>query len=108
MLDRPVESVVRDLFPAGLSDREMGAAGELLVLGHRAGVRIMFRCLSVDGGRHNVVSATRDQEQRRALVVVEVHARGGVRIEVGQGRLEKDATWTRYRVALEGLQRVLR
>src|SRR5262245_47668688 len=84
VLVAPVQREVRDVFPAGLADREVAAALELAVVGVRRGL-VVLEVRAVHGRGHDVVGAAGDEQQRRALVVVEVDP--GVLVtgrEVGQ------------------------
>jgi hypothetical protein len=48
-----------------------------------------------------VVVLARDEQERRAIVVVEVHVCGGTGVEVGERALEEHASRTGHGVAVE-------
>jgi hypothetical protein len=54
-----------------------------------------------------VILSAGDQEQRRAIVVVEVDGGGGVRVEVGKGTLEQDQIRSGNGIAVVDLLRFL-
>jgi hypothetical protein len=85
---RPLERVVGDPFPAVLADGVMAAVGVLLVLGHRRRLLLQLEVRAGDRGRHRVVLAAADQEQRRAIGLVVDHG-DGVRVEVRERGLEQ-------------------
>src|SRR5687768_11559315 len=68
----PLKRVVSDLLPAGLAQRVVGAAGELLVVCDALGVAVVLSVRLVDRWRHQVVFSARYEQQRRAVVVPEV------------------------------------
>src|SRR3989442_12183453 len=64
----PLDRIVRDFFPAVVTDGVVGAAGELPVVADRARL-VLGRVGLVHSGRDYVIRASGDEEQRRALVV---------------------------------------
>src|SRR3954451_21807105 len=85
VLVAPVEGVVGDLLPSRLADGEVAAPRELPVVRVRGRLRVVVGVGLVDLGGHDVVLAARDEQQRRPLVVADVHPRLLVaRGEVGQ------------------------
>src|SRR5262249_24221115 len=55
----------------------------------------------------NMIFATRDQQKRRTVVIVEIDRRGRVRIEVGKARLEQDVIRAGNGVAFVDFLRLL-
>ena len=91
MAARPVERIVGHRFPAGRTGREVGASRELLVVHDGLRLAEALRGLPAHRGRDRVVLIVADHEQRRAVVLVEIDLGDGVRIEVGEPRLERPA-----------------
>ena len=56
---------------------------------------------SDDVRRHQVVEFASDQQQRRAAIVLEVDARGVLRIQRREGDLEEQSPALRHDIALE-------
>src|SRR5215208_4431701 len=85
VLYSPLKGVVCYLLPSILPHRVVRASRELLVVCNGAGVAVVLGVRLVDRWRHEVVLPTRYEQQRRPILVPEVHvdvlvARG----EVGQ------------------------
>src|SRR5829696_6966537 len=82
----------------------MRASGELLVIRYRLGVAVVLDVRFVDSGRHEVVVASRYEQQRRPILVAEVYV--GVlvsRREVGQHPTPEESAWCGDVVALVDL-----
>src|SRR4051794_20315949 len=102
----PVERTVGDRFPAGRACGEVRASGELLVLDLGLRLAEPLRGLPTHRGRDRVVLIVAHDEERRTVVLVEVDLGHGVRIEVGERRLEDHAPGRGHVVALVGGVRV--
>src|SRR5215208_233901 len=72
VLSCPPEGVVCDLLPAVLSYGVVGAPREHLVVCHRLGVAVVLGVRLVDSRRHEVVLASRYEQERRPVLVPEV------------------------------------
>src|SRR4029450_2757824 len=74
MLLGPLEGVVSDLLPAFTTNNAVvGTPRKLLVVGDRLGVAVMLDVGLVDRGRHDIVPVPRYEQQRRPILVAEVH-----------------------------------
>jgi hypothetical protein len=81
----PLKRVVCNLLPALLAQRVVGASLKLLVVCDRLGVAVVLDVRLVEGWRHEVVLSTRYEQQRRPILVPEVHVSVLMaRREVGQ------------------------
>src|SRR5215467_952705 len=70
VLRRPVERVVGNAFPAGHATGEVRAVRKLVGLGRGLGVAVLLRVRTLYRGRHQMVFAAHDEQQRRAVVKV--------------------------------------
>ena len=104
----PLECVVSHFLPPILPKDVVRPTLEFLVVGQGLRLRVveLVRRLH-DRRRRDVILVARDEQQRRTRVVVEVHGRHRVRIEVRQPGLEQHMIRPRHRVALEDLERFL-
>ena len=96
----PVEGIVRDLFPAHDARRQVRTISVLPEHGGGLGLTLELECCPRAGGRHRVVLAVGHDQERRAVVVLEVDLARRVRVEVRQGGLEEDPARTGHRVAV--------
>src|SRR5829696_141262 len=100
----PLKGVVSDLLPAILPYRVVRASRELLVVCNGVGVAVVLDVRLVDSWRHDVVLPTRYEQQRRPILVPEVHV--GVLVawrEVSEGPSPHEAAWRGDVVALVDL-----
>ena len=102
VLDGPVERIVGDFLPAVLAEDVVRAPGELLQLGVGLGLALQLGLRAADRERGDVVLLAGDDQQRGAVVVVEVDLGRRVGVEVRERRLEQDAARAGDRVALVG------
>src|SRR4051794_340058 len=96
----PGEGVVGNLFPAVFTQREMRAEGELLVHRDRLGLAITLGVGLVERSGADAVLPTGNEQQRCAVVVVEVDTSCGAWVEVRQSSLEEDPPGARNGPAL--------
>src|SRR5215207_8879468 len=100
----PLKGVVSYLLPAILPHRVVRASRELLVVCNGVGVAVVLGVRLVDRWRHEVVLPTRYEQQRRPILVPEVHVNILVTgREVGQGPSPHEATRSGDVVALVDL-----
>src|SRR5829696_2531948 len=90
VLDGPGEGVVGNLLPALLAQREMRAERELLVHRDRLGPEITPGVGLVERGGADVVFPSGNEQQRCAVVVVEVDTKY-LQVNIGSPRLPADA-----------------
>src|SRR5919112_6454196 len=70
----PLQRVVCDLLPAFSADHAVVRTSlELLVVGGALGVAVVLGVGLIDRGRHDVVLASPYEQQRRPVLVAEVH-----------------------------------
>ncbi len=105
---RPLEGAIGDLFPAGAGDHQVRATVVGVVLGDRALGLVVLGVRGLHSGRHDVVLGARQEQQRCAVGILEVDP--GVlvaRLEIGEHRVEQDASRRRDVIALVERQRFL-
>jgi hypothetical protein len=83
------------------------SALELEVVGLRGRALVLLVLGLRDRRRHRVVLVGPDDQERRALLVLEVHLGARVQGEVGEPGLVEDAAGLGHRVALIGRRRVV-
>jgi hypothetical protein len=98
--------LLRDLFPALAGHEQMRPPGELDELGGRGRMPVLAEVGLGDGRREGVVVLAHGDEQRSAILALEVDLGRPAQGEVRQAVLEEDAARLRNGVALEGLARV--
>src|SRR5206468_1865335 len=74
------------------SNRIVGATRELAISGEGSGFRVLPHVRLVDRWRHQVIVATRDEEQRRPVALSVIHLRLGVRVEKRQRSVPKNSS----------------
>src|SRR3954447_19758880 len=103
----PAVDRLGDLLPALADHEQVRSALELEVVGLRGRALVLLVLGLGDGRRHRVVLVGPDDQQRRALLVLEVHLGARVQREVGEPGLVEDAAGLGHRVALVGRRGVL-
>lgn len=86
----PFEGVIRCLFPSGFAERVVRTVRELLEVRDGAGVAVKMVVGAGHRCRSDVVFAACNEQERRAVRVVEIHACRRMRVEVGKARLKQN------------------
>src|SRR5205809_3386768 len=88
-LRQPGGDKVGHLFPALLRDQQVRTAGELVKIGARRRVFVVLVVRPADVRGDQVVLFAGDQQQRGAIIILEVDMQRVVRIQRGKSSLEE-------------------